>query len=287
MPVAEITIIGNVALDRVNHGPSTRGGCPAFAPPVLARLGAGSAVISACASADLAFFAGLAEASSAVSFQFVESATTSRFELDYAGDAGDERALVMAAIGHSWSVDDVDRLTIETEWVHLAPLARSDFPAATVARLAAQGHRIVYEGQGLVRAPQRGPLRLDADYDPGLLLHIDALKIADDEFSVLVAQRDPDPIVAALTVVPELVLTRGSRGAEVHTRGTITRIAPPQVVTGVQSTGAGDAFTIGYVVARSRGAEPIEAARAGAEVAADLLCERKAAGTAAAPASRP
>jgi sugar/nucleoside kinase (ribokinase family) len=276
LPGAEITLIGNVALDRVNHGRPTRGGCPAFAPPVLARLGAGAAVISACAAADLAFFAGLVDADPAVSFQFVESATTSRFELDYAGDFGDARAMVMAQIGHQWSVDDIDRLQIETEWVHLAPLARSDFPARTVARLAAQGHRIVYDGQGLVRAPQRGPLQLDADYDPGLLLQIDALKIADDEFSVLIAEQDPDPIVAALTVVPELVITRGSRGAEVHTGGAITRIAPPQVVTGVQSTGAGDAFTIGYVVARSRGAGPIDAAKAGAKVAAELLCERKA-----------
>lgn len=278
MSSAEITIIGNVALDRVNRGAPTCGGCPAFAPPVLAHLHAAAVVISACAGADRDFFAGLAEADPDVSFQFVESETTSRFELDYAGRSIDERAMVMAEVGHQWSVDDVDRLEIETEWVHLAPLARSDFPAATVARLAAQGHRIVYDGQGLVRVPQRGPLRLDADYDPGLLLHIDALKIADDEWGVLIAGQDPRPVVAALTVVPELVLTRGSRGAEVHTGGAITRIAPPQVVTGVQSTGAGDAFTIGYVVARSRGAGPVDAAKAGAEVAAELLEERKAAG---------
>jgi sugar/nucleoside kinase (ribokinase family) len=277
LPGAEITIIGNVALDRVNHGAPTCGGCPAFAPSVLARLHARAAVISACAGADRGFFADLAETNSAVTFQFVESATTSRFELDYAPDSGDERAMVMAAIGHQWSVGDIDRLEIETEWVHLAPLARSDFPAATVARLAAQGHRIVYDGQGLVRVPRRGPLRLDADYDPGLLLHVDTLKIADDEWRVLIAGQDARPVLAALTVVPELVLTRGSRGAEVHTGGAITRIAPPQVVTGVQSTGAGDAFTIGYAVARSRGAEPIDAAKAGAKVAAELLCERKAA----------
>ena len=81
-------------------------------------------------------------------------------------------------------------LEIDSEWVHLAPLLRSDFSAVAVAQLAARGHRVGYDGQGLVRVPQIGELTLDAGYDPEMLRHLTALKLSEDETAVVGARAD-------------------------------------------------------------------------------------------------
>src|ERR1700757_10002 len=59
LPSAELTLIANVALDRVNRGPWTCGGCPAFAPYAFARMHARGVINAACADEDLAMFRAL------------------------------------------------------------------------------------------------------------------------------------------------------------------------------------------------------------------------------------
>lgn len=271
----ELTLIANVALDRVDGGAWTCGGCPSFTGFAFARLGARGMIYSACAPEDRATFAGLGLFGHGITGEFIDAERTSRFTLDYRGEFGQERVMSMGAIGHSWSVADVDGLVIETEWIHLAPLARSDFPVATVARLVELGHRVSYDGQGLVRAPVAGPLTLDGDFDRELLRYLSALKLSEEELAVVVGERDPDEVMRELGVVPELLLTEDFRGVEVRTGAGRSRVAPPTVVSGVQATGAGDVFMVGYDVARGRGDGPVAAARCGADVAAAMLGERK------------
>ncbi|HTP20207.1 MAG TPA: PfkB family carbohydrate kinase [Solirubrobacteraceae bacterium] len=273
MPRAELTLIANVALDRVNRGPWTCGGCPTFAPYAFARLEARGVINAACADEDRAMFRSSDTADGSVAFRFKRAATTTRFDLDYSGEFGDTRSMVLYAIGHSWSEADIDELEIDSEWVHLAPLVRTDFPVATVARLAARGHRVGYDGQGLVRVPQIGELTLDARYDPELLRHLTVLKLSEDETAVVAL----DDGLERLSHIPELLLTHGSRGAEVRVDGGFSsRVAPDQVVRDVQTTGAGDVFMIAYLIGRARDLVPTEAATLAANVAASMLTERKA-----------
>jgi sugar/nucleoside kinase (ribokinase family) len=56
---------------------------------------------------------------------------------------------------------------------------------------------------------------------------------------------------------PTLVVTRGPEGAEVWSGGAARRV-PARVVEVVDGTGAGDAFTAGYLAATLRGATPAE-----------------------------
>ncbi len=274
MPRAELTLIANVALDRVNRGPWTCGGCPTFAPYAFAHLHAEGVINAACADEDVAMFRALARGGS-VSFRFKPAATTTRFDLNYSGEFSDTRSMVLHSIGHSWSAADIDRLEIDSEWVHLAPLVRTDFPVATVARLAARGHRVGYDGQGLVRVPQIGELTLDARYDPELLRHLTALKLSEDETAVVASGDQRERALERLSDVPELLLTHGSRGAEIRSEGTLGRVAPDQVVADVQTTGAGDVFMIAYLIGRARDLAPTAAAALGANVAATMLTERK------------
>lgn len=274
MPRPELTLIANLALDRVNRGPWTCGGCPTFAPYAFARLQARGMINAACAEDDLAKFRALASEAS-VSFRFKRAAATTRFDLNYSGEFGDTRSMVLHTIGHDWSEADIDDLEIDSEWVHLAPLLRSDFSAATVARLAARGHRVAYDGQGLVRVPRLGELTLDARYDPDLLGHLAALKLSEDEAAVVALEQGRARALDRLSGIPELLLTHGSRGAEIRVGGTLSRVAPDQVVADVQTTGAGDVFMVAYLIGRARKLAPPAAGALGANVAAAMLGDRK------------
>ncbi|MFE3789626.1 carbohydrate kinase family protein [Streptomyces goshikiensis] len=68
--------------------------------------------------------------------------------------------------------------------------------------------------------------------------------------------------------VPLVVVTRGAAGALVAEAGRIVAEVAAQAVEAVDSTGAGDAFTGGFLAARLAGADPAEAARAGCRTAA-------------------
>jgi sugar/nucleoside kinase (ribokinase family) len=274
LPRADLTLIANVALDRVNGGSWTRGGCPTFAPYAFGRLQARGVIYAACADEDVATFRAL-DAGGEVTFRFKRAATTTRFDLNYSGEFGDTRSMVLHSIGHAWSEADIDELEIDSEWVQLAPLVRSDFSAGAVARLAALGHRVAYDGQGLVRVPRIGELRLDARYDPELLRHLTVLKLSEDETAVLAAGHGRERALETLSDLPELLLTHGSGGAEVRVDGTLRHVAPDHVVADVQTTGAGDVFMTAYLIGRGRDLTPTAAATLGANVAAAMLTERK------------
>ena len=276
MPRAELTLIANVALDRVNRGPWTCGGCPTFAPYAFAHLHALGVINTACADADVPMFRAL-DANGSVAVHFEPAAATTRFDLDYSGEFGESRSMVVHSIGHAWSAADIDRLRIDTEWVHLAPLLRSDFSVAAVAHLTSRGHRVAYDGQGLVRVPVVGELTLDARYDPELLRHLTVLKVSEDEIDVLGGEQGREAALDALSGIPELLLTHGFRGAEVRTGGVRSHVTPDRAIPDVQTTGAGDTFMIAYLVGRNRDLDPTAAASLGVNVTAAMLADRKAA----------
>jgi sugar/nucleoside kinase (ribokinase family) len=198
------------------------------------------------------------------------SATTSSFRLRYTG--GDDRAMTVEAVGPSWGPADLADLDVGP-WVHVSPLLRSDFPVPVLAALAARGCRISYDGQGLVRAPELGPLTVDADYDRAVLGFLQVLKLADDEADVL-AGKPFDAAVAAGLGVPEVVVTHGSGGCDLYVRGDQFHVPAAREISGVHTTGAGDMFVVTYVAGRADGRSPLDAARQASAFVADRLQER-------------
>ena len=186
---------------------------------------------------------------------WLSGSSTAAFSFHYSGD---RREMVVDALGDPWSVEDVRELG-EVRWVHVGPLASSDFPAETLAELA-RGRRVSLDGQGLVRPARTGPLKLGGAADPGVLRHVSILKLSEEEARALLGEAD-EPSLRALGV-PEVVVTRGSRGSLVLADGLLSE-APAQPVGGpIDPTGAGDAFAAAYLVARSSGHAPVAAARA-------------------------
>ncbi|GGR91718.1 sugar kinase [Streptomyces nojiriensis] len=101
---------------------------------------------------------------------------------------------------------------------------------------------------------------------------VDVLLPNEDEARLLAGL--PEPAGAARAAaelsrrVPLVVVTRGAAGALIAERGRITAEVEAEPVEAVDSTGAGDAFTGGFLAARLEGADPAEAARAGCLAAA-------------------
>lgn len=265
-----VTVLGNLAIDIINGAPRSPGGCASFAGVALEASGGPGRIVAMGAEQDHALFDPLCERFGDL-VRVLPSDRTSAFRLDY--DDVDHRHMAVDAIGPVWGRAAVEAADPDTTWVHLAPLLRTDFPAETLELLSARGHRVAYDGQGLVRAPQLGPLVEDRHFPADLLVHLDVLKLAEDE-AVVVADGPFDAAVAKRLGVPEIVVTYGSEGCDIYTDGDVTRVPAAWRVLDVQTTGAGDMFTACYVANRAAGADPRRAAELASELVAAELDKR-------------
>jgi sugar/nucleoside kinase (ribokinase family) len=252
-------IIGNLVLDVVAGAPERPGGMVWYCARALARIDPESDVVlvGRCAPADRdAIVPGLEEFGFPVHWH--AAGTTTRFSFHYEGE---RRIMEIDAIGEPWTPADVEGwlgdAIGDAEWVVVGALMRTDFPAETLAALAARGHRLALDAQGLVRHGRLGPLVADGDVDRSLLRHITALKLNEGEAERLCGGTD-DASLRTLGV-PEVILTLGSEGALLLSGDTAVRVDAVPVRGDVDPTGAGDSFLLAYGHAREHGAGPREA----------------------------
>jgi sugar/nucleoside kinase (ribokinase family) len=164
-------------------------------------------------------------------------------------------------VGDPWEPEDVAGRLQGVEWLHVGGLLRSDFPPETLAALA-NGRRLLLDGQALVRPGRPGPLRIDGRVDPAVLERAQILTLSEEEAEVL-----------GSVDVPEIVVTLGSRGSVVRADGVEHRVEI-QPVPSIDPTGAGDAFSVAYLAARSAGQPPVDAARSASDLVTALLARR-------------
>jgi sugar/nucleoside kinase (ribokinase family) len=270
--MAVITVLGDFAVDRIDDGPAVAGGCPAFSGLALDLAGATGRIVARAARADAPLVRAGAQ-DSLVPLTLLETPRTTAFTLRYAD--GEERVMEVHAAADPWTLADLQAAAVDTRWIHVAPLLRSDFPAELLQRLHEAGHLISYDGQGLVRPARLGRLTLDAAYDHELLPWLSILKLAQDEAEVVAGGAFDSPAARSLGI-REIIVTDGSRGCHVYDRGVATRVPAARVVEGVHATGAGDVFMVAYVARRAAGVAPIEAARRASDVVAQMLDRRRA-----------
>ncbi len=250
-----LALCGNLSIDVVDGGAPRIGGGAYHGARALRELGCEACIVTRCAGSDrdvlLPQLAVLG-----IPVTALDGESTACFAIDYDGDA---RTMRVDAIGPEWSPDDAHALGDATA-VHIAPLARSDFSAETVAAFA-RGRRLSFDAQGLVRPARTGPLELEPELDPDLLAHVSILKVAEEEAAAL-----GDP---AAFGVPEVVLTKGSLGATVFCDGDAHEV--PAYPLPADPTGAGDMFAVAYLASRDSGLAPAAAARRATAVVAALL----------------
>jgi sugar/nucleoside kinase (ribokinase family) len=243
---------GHVTLDR-GAGGDAPGGSVTYAGRAAAALGAAVRVLAG-AGADFprGALAGL-EA------RLVPAPATTVFENRYGPDGARTQRVLAAA--PPLSPGDLPARWREADVLHLAPvLGEVDVPAFRAAVRA----RVVGLGvQGLVRAvePDGRVSQPRWRFAPADLEGVDFAFVGEDDL----AGQD-DLLVRLARAVPVVVATRGSRGCDVASGGRSRRVGVHPAAER-DTTGAGDAFAAGYLVAAAAGADPWEAARLGAAVA--------------------
>jgi sugar/nucleoside kinase (ribokinase family) len=264
--VRSLALIGHLSWDRVAGAAPRIGGAPWYGGRALRMLGQDAVLFAKCGEDDRARFQGRL-ATIGLPAALAAGGETTSFSFSY--DAAGTRTMAVDIVGDPWRTDEPQGMLLRpVEWLHVAPLLRSDFDAATLERLGL-GRRLMLDAQGLVRVPATGPLQLDANYDPDLLRHVAILKVAEQEAHVLVGDADPDSL--AELGVPEIVLTLGSAGSVVIVRGSAEHIHARPIDPDADPTGAGDAFSAAYLAARADGHAPGSAARRATALVAALL----------------
>jgi sugar/nucleoside kinase (ribokinase family) len=271
--VRPVAIVGSLSLDSAPGREPFPGGCPYHAARALSLLARPSRIVAKCSAAQRRFLLGPVLALG-VPVSWRPAEITTGFELI---EDGDDRVMAVTAVGDGWTDDEVRGWVCAAlepcEWVHVAPLLRDEFSAAALAEIA-RGRVLSLDGQGLARSPQTGPLALDAEFDRELLRHVSVLKLAEEEAEAILERVDAAGL--ASLGVPEVIVTRGSRGALVWTAGELTEVPARPAVENAAATGAGDAFAAIYIAARSRGRSPLVAARCAAVFVAAMLSRRLA-----------
>src|SRR5262245_366317 len=122
-----LAVVGSLSLDRVDGGRRRIGGCPFYAARALRALGAPAVVGAKCAAPDRPErLPQLIRLGLPVLWR--DSTVTAAFAIAYNGD---RRQMLVESVADPWTPDQVELPA--ARWVHVAPLARSDFPAETLA----------------------------------------------------------------------------------------------------------------------------------------------------------
>jgi sugar/nucleoside kinase (ribokinase family) len=257
-------VVGLVSLDRVDGGVPRLGGAPFYAAKALRLLGQPALIATKIAPEDSK--RGLHALGVPVYSRPTARTISFRIEND-----GDHRSMEIEELGEPWTPEDargwLDHALRQADWVHAGALTRADFPAETLALLH-RGRVLSLDGQGLVRPAEKGEVRVDANYDPGVLRHVDILKLSEHEAGALGLTLD-DRSLASLGV-PEIVVTLGSRGAVVFADG-LAEYVPARPIEARDPTGSGDKFMAAYLTYRRLRHSPPSAARLAGEVVRALL----------------
>ena len=111
------------------------------------------------------------------------------------------------AVGDPWTPAQAVAAAGDAVWVDVCALTRTDFPAETLAALAADERQLLVDLQGLVRTATIGPLHTD-EHIGDVLRHVEVLKLNDEEAETLVGNAEPEKLLDL--GVPEVILTLGS-----------------------------------------------------------------------------
>lgn len=266
-----VVIIGNVVRDIVSGAAPRPGGAVFYQARVTARIPheRDIRIVTRCAPGDRDLLVRPLEAFG-LPVTWRPARETQTFDFHYDGET---RVMEIVALGDPWTPDDIEgwvsQAMGDAEWIMLGALTRADFPPETLAALRREGRQLLVDAQGLVRRGTLGPLVRDGKVSPESFAAVRGLKLNESEALALVSSTDA--VALRRLCVPEVVLTLGSKGSVVVTASDEEHVPAVPIQGPVDLTGAGDTFWVSYLVARSQGATPVEAARRATELTTTVL----------------
>jgi sugar/nucleoside kinase (ribokinase family) len=262
--MSNIAALGHITRDVVDGAAPRPGGGVFYAARALSRLGVDAHIRASCSAEDRPVLIPPLEAFG-LPVTWHESSTTTAYSFHYEGD---RRIMRQDAVGDPWTPEQALEAAADSIWIDVCALTRTDFPPETLSALDPGGRQLLVDLQGLVRTATVGPLRTDANIGD-VLKYVEILKLNDEEAKTLVGGAEPE-LLQGLGV-PEVILTLGSQGAWVVTPDLVEFVPAEPVDGSVDPTGAGDTYSVTYLVQRAAGARPVEAARVASSTVSSFL----------------
>ncbi len=172
---------------------------------------------------------------------------------------------VMVHRGASSQLDPHDipmRALKKADWVHLSSIAGRKFTLYAIAAALREGHTNCSWNPGHQELQMLASGKIAPDLIPSQILFVNSA-----EWKIL------QPVQQALKrYIPEVIVTRGDKGGKAYIQGKRNVLQfKSSVHKCIDSTGAGDAFGVGYTTARIYGEDPEEACRWGVKNAGSVI----------------
>lgn len=175
------------------------------------------------------------------------------------GENQNERKQRVTALPDPFTIDQIKNINAKT--VHLGSLLHDDFSFEIIKHLSS---RCVLSAdvQGFLRKVNNQQVEhADWDEKQKTLKYIHTLKANEEEMQVLTGCDDPYEAALCLADwgVREVLLTLGSHGSLIYSKGQFYEIPAFPTLQIVDATGCGDTYMAGYLYQRNRGASEQEA----------------------------
>lgn len=263
----DVCVIGHITRDviwikdRQNEMP---GGVAYYFSTALRSLGCSVCLITKLAEKDKGLLTNLVK--NDIDVLYNRSEQTMSFVNTYAGD-WNSRTQSVKHVAESFTPEDIP--DVSARIFHLGPLTGEDIPLE-ILRVLSKRSRISLDAQGFLRKVQKGEIE-NVDW-PGKhegLTYVDILKVDSTEAEILADEEDMKKAAARLSGygIEEIVITLGSEGALIYSKGRFYRIPalPPKSIE--DPTGCGDTYMAGYIYKRLKSRSIDEAGRFAAAMA--------------------
>ncbi len=183
----------------------------------------------------------------------VESAQTTRFELDYNSDLSD-RVLQLKDRAPPITIEDLPS-SLKAKAIHIAPIA-AEITYEVVEDLRSSADVLSLDPQGLLRNfGENGKVTLGPLNDKRILGLVDIFKCSLREIEILTGLSELESAMRAIHDhgVKIVIVTLGASGAAVSVEDTLHKVPACKPERLVDPTGAGDAFIGSFLVEYVRG----------------------------------
>lgn len=250
----DICTVGHITKDIIKTRTEEKimpGGTGYYCSMALKSIGAKTALITKIGESDKGLLDDLAKGK--FPFFAKHSRKTTVFENFY-GHHIEKREQKVRAVADPFTLEDVS--SIHSKHYHIGPLTKCDIPIAVLEQIAKMG-TLSLDVQGCLRKIESAAVTL-ADWEEKERGRpfVNILKADENEARILTGKDEAKEAAIDISAydVNEVIITLGSRGSMIYTKGHFHSIPAfsPRRCTDV--TGCGDTYMAGYLYKRARSA---------------------------------
>ncbi|MFQ5684320.1 MAG: PfkB family carbohydrate kinase [Candidatus Binatia bacterium] len=268
----DVCVIGHITRDVIriqNVEKELPGGVAYYFTMAIKNLGLHVSLITKCSEKDKTLLDDLVENDVDI---FYSTSNTTTFENIYSKDSH-SRIQKVRSVAAPFRPQEIPH--ISPRCFHLGPLTKKDI-SVDLLRTLSQRSKVSLDVQGCLRTIEKEVVSYSdwEEKDEGLT-YVNFLKADEGEAKILSGEQDLEKAAVKLSTyaIDEIVITLGSKGSLIYSKGKIYPIPSFRPKKIVDPTGCGDTYIAGYLFKRMKSSPIVEAGNFAAAVAS-LKMER-------------